>query len=124
MLIARHKRADQFRRANNWVTTLVLERLDKRRDDTLDGLLDDMRRVLVVLAKGVGAHEGEDGHDTVFDDIRSDIGEGSEKEECTILDLWRCGGTDSVDEDVGADAGVEIYRFGVLVAVSCVQCQL
>lgn len=118
MLIARHECADQFRSANNWTATLILKRLDKWRDHTLDSLLNDMRRVFIILAEGVGTHESENWHNAVFDDVGGDVSKGGKEEKGTVLDLWGCGRANGINENIGADTGIEIYGFGVLGIIS------
>ena len=57
-----------------------LHRLDERRDDVVERLVDHAQRVGVVALQNVGAHEGEDGHDVV-DELVGDEGPELRQEE-------------------------------------------
>lgn len=51
----------------------------------------------------------------MFDDIWGDISERGEEKQRAVLYLRGGSGSDGVDEDVGADTGIEVDGFGVLV---------
>src|SRR5690242_12482466 len=72
-------------------------------DNLLQGLLDDVETIVVVLTQDIGAHEGEDRHDVMENLVGAERSDGSHEQESLVVSLRVAGSTDAADDQIDAE---------------------
>ena len=91
--------------AGNQVPPALAEGLDQRRNDLLNGLVDHVSGVVISLLEDRATHEGEDGHNTVQDNVGRGASQAGNQQEGSVNDRGAGRTLDAGGEDITVTSG-------------------